>query len=269
MKAGPELRFLSVAQLEDQMAAISSGEVDAAVETLLAAYPAGPDIRKDKMAVSVQASLALEALARQHGAQLLVLNDVDATLLSHIGLRPGFTPCPGTDDVLVVPEGDIGGGLACLMLKKLSGGVVNFIEPFHIDQRNGTFAGGHAGPNDYTDPAGQTVISTDTRFAKSGYKHAGAPIAWCCYAPGEKTMLHLSQCNGRFKMVATVVDALPTGHFLAGYSHGVFRSRTPAQAFFQKLLEIGVTQHYAIAGGDYRQELRLLAALLDFDYNEI
>lgn len=269
MRAGPELRFLSVAQLEDEMAAIPAGEVDKAVETLLSAYPSGEDIRKDKMAVSVQASMALEALARKHGAELLVLNDVDVTLLTHIGLRPGFTPCPGTDDVLVVPEGDIGGGLACLILKKLSDAVVNFVEPFHIDQRDGTFAAGHAGPGDYTDPAGKTVISTDTRFAKSGYKHAGAPFAWCCYAPGEKTMLHISQCNGRFKMVATVVDALPTQHFLAGYSHGVFRSRTPAHEFFQKLLDIGVTQHYAIAPGDYRQELRLAADLLDFDYSEL
>ena len=44
------------------------------------------------MRASVAASLAMESLARKFGIELLVLNDVDATLLNRIGLRPGFAP---------------------------------------------------------------------------------------------------------------------------------------------------------------------------------
>jgi L-arabinose isomerase len=208
-------------------------------------------------------------MARSHGVELLVLNDIDQVLFRQVGLRPGFTPCPGTRDVMVTPEGDLGTGLACYILGKLTGQAVNYIEPFHVDNRDGTFAAGHAGPNDYTDPAGKTLLSTDTRFAKSGYKHAGAPFAWHVFSPGEKTMVHISQSNGRFKMVAAVVDALPSKHFLAGYSHGLYKSRTPAEEFFTKLQNIGVTQHYGVTSGDHIKTLEILAKLLDFDFFRI
>jgi L-arabinose isomerase len=265
MKVGPELRFLSVAGLEEEIELIPKEKTEAVMEKILKQYPSDANILKDKLFASVEASLALEEISRKSGVELLVLNDIDQVLLRRIGLRPGFTPCPGTDDIMVVPEGDLGGGLACYILKVLSNNHVNFIEPFHIDKRTGLFAAGHAGPNDYTDPLSKTVISTDARFAKSSYKHAGAPFAWNVFAPGEKTIVHISQCNGRFKMVCSLVDAVETKHFLAGYSHGLFKSRIPVEEFFDKLISVGVTQHYGITAGNYLPELEILAQLLDFD----
>lgn len=269
MKVGPELHFLTVAELEDEITQIRREKTEDVMEKILRRYPSDKQIRRDKFFASVESSLAVESLARKHHAELVVLNDINPALMNHIGLRPGFSPCTDADDVMVTPEGDLGGGLACYLLRKLSGRHVSFVEPFYIDERDGTFAAGHAGPNDYTDPDGKIIISTDTRFAKSQYKHAGAPFAWNVIGAGEKTMVHVSQCNGRFKMVCSLVDALETGHFLAGYSHGRFRPRIPVEEFFRKLLEIGVTQHYGVAGGDFRRELRIIAKLLDFDYSEI
>ena len=269
MNVGPELRFLSVAELEDEMRLLPKEETEAAVTAILEQYPHDDSVQTDKMQASVAASLALEKLARKKQVELLVLNDVDITLLTKIGLRPGFTPCPGTEDVMVVPEGDIGGGLACYLLGKLSGQPVNFIEPFYINYENDTFAVGHAGPQDYTNPGGKTIISEDTRFAKSGYKYAGAPFAWHVIGKGEKTMLHISQEGSSFKMAAAVVDALECEHFLAGYSHGVLHSRIPATEFFGKLLNFGVTQHYALADGNWLKEIAILADLMGFSYLEI
>lgn len=269
MRVGPELRFLSVAELVEVIAATPRARTQEAMDTILGTYAGRGEIDREKMFASVEGSLALESLARAHEIELLVLNDIDPVLFRQVGLRPGFTPCPGTGDVMVVPEGDLGGGLACYILGKLTGQPVSFIEPFHIDSRNGTFAAGHAGPNDYTDPEGKTLLSTDTRFAKSGYKHAGAPFAWHVISPGEKTMVHISQCNGRFKMVVSVVDALPSTHFLAGYSHGVFKPRIPVEEFFTRLQNIGVTQHYGISAGDHREALRDLAEILDFEFYSV
>jgi L-arabinose isomerase len=269
MRVGPELRFLGVAELNEHIAAIEPKKNEEVMKNILNTYPVRGTIDEEKMSASVKASLALESIARAHEVELLVLNDIDPVLLRQVGLRPGFTPCPGTEDIMVVPEGDLGGGLACFILGKLTGQAVNYIEPFHVDNRNGTFAAGHAGPNDYTDPGGKTVLSTDTRFAKSGYKHAGAPFAWHVISPGEKTMVHISQCNGRFKMAVSIVDALPSAHFLAGYSHGVFKPRTPVEEFFTRLQNIGVTQHYGISAGDHREVLKDLAEILDFEFHSI
>ena len=100
-----------------------------------------------------------------HDLDLLVLNDFDTMLFKKVGLRPGFYPTPQCGRVVIVPEGDLGGGLATYILRLLSGGHVNFIEPFHIDLPGENFAAGHAGPNDYTDE-GVTLVSRDVRFAK-------------------------------------------------------------------------------------------------------
>jgi len=269
MKAGPELRFIGVAELIEYIESISDETAGQTMEKILTAYRSIGEINREKMLASVKASLALEAVARNYQIELLVLNDIDPLLLRQVGLRPGFTPCPGTDDVMVVPEGDLGGGLASFVLGKISGQPVNYVEPFYVDAEKGVFHVGHAGPNDYTDPAGKTLISTDTRFAKSGYKHAGAPFAWHVISPGEKTMVHISQSGGSFKMVATVIDALPCEHFLAGYSHGIFKPRIPIDEMVTKLQNIGVTQHYAVTAGNWTETLSHLANLLGFEFYKI
>ena len=269
MKVGPELRFLSVSALEREIAAIPASETARTTEAILAKYPSDASVDRVKMEASVAASMALETLSRRAGAEVLVLNDVDGVLLRTLGLRPGFTPCPGTKDVTVVPEGDIGGALAVYILSLIAKRSVFFAEPFHIDNERGIFAAGHAGPNDYTDPEGRTIISRDERFARTDYKHAGAPFAWHTLSAGEKTMVHISQGDGRFKLVCALVDALPCPHHLAGYSHGLFKPREDIRRFFQKLMDIGVTQHYAVAAGDHTRTLSEFARIMDFDFHRL
>ena len=265
-KAGPELRFMSVATLTKEIESIEEKIVIETCNILSSRYEVMQDVDINKFDASVRASLALESMARKAGVSVVVLNDIDPVLLTDVGLRPGFLPCPGTEDITVVPEGDIGGGLAVYILKLLSELPVNFIEPFHIDAVNNCFAGGHAGPNDYTDPDGSVRIACDVRFAKTSYKYAGAPFAWYVIPPGTKTMLHISESKGRFKMVCSLVEALPAEHFITSYSHGQFRPiGSSMQDFFTRLLQIGVTQHYAVVQGDYMNQLTYLAKILDFD----
>ena len=146
---------------------------------------------------------------------------------------------------------------------------MNFIEPFHIDLPGENFAAGHAGPNDYTDE-GVTLVSRDVRFAKSAWKYAGAPFAWHVFPQGRKTMLHCSQRKGRFLMTATLLDCLPCEPFLATYSHGLFRPvGQSAPELFEKLLRLGVTQHYGLCAGEFLPELKDLAMMLDMDYQRV
>jgi L-arabinose isomerase len=269
-KAGPELRFMSVATLTKEIESFDGKIVEKTCDILISKYELMQDVDRNKFQASVRASLALESIARKAGVTLVVLNDVDPVLLTDVGLRPGFLPCPGTNDITVVPEGDIGGGLAVYILKLLSGASVNFIEPFHIDAVNNCFVAGHAGPNDYTGSGGSVKIARDVRFAKTSYKYAGAPFAWYVIPPGIKTMLHVSETNGRFKMICSLVEALPTEHFITSYSHGQFRPiNGDIQEFFSNLLKAGVTQHYGIVEGDYVNQLSYLAKILNFDFKQI
>ena len=268
-QAGPELRFLSVATLAREIEAVPEARVKEIHDRLTRSYEVLPDVDEEKFLASIRASAALEDTARNAGVSALILNDVDTVLLTEVGLRPGFIPVPGgPGDITIVPEGDIGGGLITHVLRLLSGRPVNFIEPFHIDLPNGFFSGGHAGPNDYTDPRGSVKIARDVRFAKTAYKYAGAPFAWYTIPEGRKTMAHISQsAAGGFKLACGLVDALPTEHQITSYTHGSFRPvDTDLQTFFGRLIRTGVTQHYGVVEGDYTAQLRDLASIMGMGF---
>ena len=270
MKMGPELRFMSVAELSDEVDLVNAEKLDKKVRKLLDKYKFYPDVDMEKFKASVRASIALENLSAKYNADLTVLNDIDPVLFKKIGLRPGFLPTSVDSNLTVVPEGDIGAGFAVYILKLLSNNHVNFIEPFYIIPQRNTFAAGHAGPNDYSQCPENTIIARDTRFAKTNYKYAGAPFAWYTFPAGEKTMVHMSEKDGRMKLVCTKVECIETKHYLASYSHAEFRHKSLSpKELFNRLLNIGVTQHFAITDGDFCEELRIISKLLNLEYYQI
>lgn len=270
MQVGPELNFLSVAELCDQIEAVPESEARAKAAQLRARYPMRPEVDEEKFVASVRATMGMERQAAAHRSDLLVLNDVDGVLFEKVGLRPGFYPTDESVKTVVVPEGDVGAGLAAYMLRLLTGGHVHFIEPFHVDLPSDTFEGGHAGPNDYTCPGGRTQIAPDVRFAKTKYRYAGAPFAWHVFPTGLHTMAHLSQRNGRFVMAVGLVESLPQEAHLATYCHGRFRPvGTSCKELFDKLMRIGVTQHYALAAGDATEAALDLGRQLGFECHRL
>lgn len=266
MQVGPELNFLSVAELCDFIEQVTPQEAQAQLERIRAAYPVRSDVEEDKFLASVRATMGMERQAAAHQSDLLVLNDVDKVLFEKVGLRPGFYPTNPQVQTVIVPEGDVGAGLAAYALRLLTGGHVHFIEPFHVDLPSDTFEGGHAGPNDYTHPDGRTMVARDVRFAKTGYRYAGAPFAWHVFPQGLHTMVHISQHNGQFILACTLVESLPEEMHLATYSHGRFRPvGQSCRELFDRLLRIGVTQHYALAAGDVTQAVMDLGKMLGFE----
>jgi L-arabinose isomerase len=199
----------------------------------------------------------------------MVFNDIDAAMFELIGHRPSFYPeTYERIKSVLVPEADMGAGIITYVLKLMSGKRVNFIEPFHIEAEKGTFAAGHAGPNDHTDPDFQqnVLISRDVRFAKTHYQYAGAPFAWYRISPGRKTMAQLVEDQGKYKLVCTLVDSLEGRHLFATYSHSIFRPVVPVKELFERILKIGTTQHFALVDGDFCSELSTFAGIMGFDY---
>ena len=271
-RIGPELKFISYSLLEENVNKVPDSEVIEWKLDLLSKHKVSEDIIETQFLESLRVSIGLAKLSEQLGLDALIFNDVDPAMLNIFGLRPGFYhPSFNKNLSVMVPEADVGGGIITFILKLISGKHVNFIEPFHIEERDNTFAGGHAGPNDYNDIAfgNHVVISRDLRFAKTNYKYAGAPFAWCRISPGRKTMAHFSENNGTYKLVATLVDSLEGDHIFASYTHSIFRPIVPVKQLFQRLLNIGTTQHFAIVDGNYLTEMAMLAEIMGFEYHEI
>lgn len=271
-KLGPEIRFLPYSVYGEVTDAVSDAELKEYCDALTSVYEMMPDVAYDKFEASVRASISIAKMAQNSDIDVMVFNDIDKAMFDLIGLRAGFYhPWFNENTSVLVPEADMGAGIITYMLKLISNKNVNFIEPFHIESEYGTFAAGHAGPNDHTDPEwqGNVKIARDVRFAKSSYKHAGAPFAWYRISPGLKTMAQLVECNGKYKLVATLVESLPGDHLLATYSHSIFRPLCPPEQLFEQILKIGTTQHFALVDGNWLPQLRDLADMMDFEYHEI
>ena len=276
-KIGPEIHYLPYSDYGAEIEKLSDREVQEYALELTSKYKVMPDVEDDKLIGCVKATLAIKKLAEKNDIDCYVYNDIDQATFRTAGCRAGFYPNWFNENVSVlVPEADIGAGLITYILKLLSGKNVNFIEPFHIEDDFGTFAGGHAGPNDHNDPKWQdnVVIARDVRFAKTSWKYAGAPFAWYRISPGMKTVAGLYEEDGIYKLVTFMAESLSEKdtpqsnkkHLLATYSHTIFKPVVPVKELFEKILKIGVTQHYAIVDGDYRPQLEALAEIMGFEY---
>ena len=276
-KIGPEIHYLPYSDYGAEIEKLDDREVQEYALELTSKYKVMPDVEDDKLLGCVKATLAIKKLAQKNDIDCYVYNDIDQATFRTAGCRAGFYPNWFNENVSVlVPEADIGAGLITYILKLLSGKNVNFIEPFHIEDDFGTFAGGHAGPNDHNDPKWQdnVVIARDVRFAKTSWKYAGAPFAWYRISPGMKTVAGLYEEDGIYKLVTFMAESLSEKdtpqsnkkHLLATYSHTIFKPVVPVKELFEKILKIGVTQHYAIVDGDYRPQLEALAEIMGFEY---
>ncbi len=279
-KIGPEIHYLPYSDYGAEIGALTDEEVKTYAEELVAKYRMMDNVEYDKFIGCVKASLGIKKLAEKNDIDCYVYNDIDQATFRTAGCRAGFYPNWFNENVSVlVPEADIGAGLMTYILKLISGGHVNFIEPFHIEDDFGTFAAGHAGPNDHNDPAWQAnvVIARDVRFAKTSWKYAGAPFAWYRISPGMKTVAGLYEENGKYKLITFMAESLDAAntsqskktHLLATYTHSIFRPAVPVKELWEKVLNIGATQHYAIADGDWRPQLEALAEMMDFEFYNI
>ena len=276
-KIGPEIHYLPYSDYGAEIEALTDEEVETYANNLTSRYKMMPDVEYDKFIGCVKATLAIKKMAEKNGIDCYVYNDIDQATFRTAGCRAGFYPQWFNENVSVlVPEADIGAGLITYILKLLTGKHVNFIEPFHIEDDFGTFAGGHAGPNDHNDPAWQdnVVISRDVRFAKTNWKYAGAPFAWYRISPGLKTVAGLYEQGGKYKLITFLAESLSEKdtpqstkkHLLATYSHTIFKPQVPVKQLWEQVLRIGATQHYAIVDGDCRAQLEDLASIMGFDF---
>ena len=279
-KIGPEIHYLPYSDYGVEIDKLSEEEVKAYADELTSRYKMMPDVEYDKFLGCVKATLGIKKLAEKNDIDCYVYNDIDQATFRTAGCRAGFYPQWFNENVSVlVPEADIGAGIITYVLKLISGKNVNFIEPFHIEDEFGTFAGGHAGPNDHNDPEWQdnVVIARDVRFAKTAWKYAGAPFAWNRFSPGMKTVAGLYEEDGKYKLITFLAESLDAKdtpqshikHLLATYSHTIFKPVVPVKELFEKILNIGATQHYAIADGDWREELKAFAEMMNFEFYDI
>jgi L-fucose isomerase-like protein len=258
---GPQVKYLSVGELQRQAGALPETELQAYLDQLQE-YPRH-GVSSEDLALAARASLGLAHLALDNGLDLLCMEDIAPELHAALGLRPCLYPPllseRGCDLSL---EGDLGAATAQFILHRLSGGPTLFVEFWYWDETQNVIIGGHAGAQDprLAQP-GSLWISHDYEFAQSD-RSRGAHFQFIA-RPGRVTLLQLRSTPASWQALLVGGEALDGPPRLEGYPHVAIRLDPSLDSFVRCVARLGSTQHWIMAYGDLQAEVQALCTLLD------
>ena len=254
---GPQVQYLSVAELQSAAREVPLPELEAYLLQLRRDYPVR-GVSPATFERSARASLGLKRLALQQRLDLLSLNDISPELHNVMGLRPCFAPprLPGEPGLLYGLEGDLGAATAMLALNRLAGGPLFFVEFWFWDEPNNLLVGGHAGLQDpQLARAGELFISHDYEYCNSDQTE-GAHFQFAC-RPGRVSLLQLRYtAQGSWQALACTGQVVDQAAWIEGYPHAIIRPDLPVLDFFRQAAQVGTTQHWAMAYGDALPAIR-------------
>jgi L-fucose isomerase-like protein len=257
---GPQVLYLSVAELARKSASLEKQEVQDYIRHLQEEYTI-KDVKHDDLELAARTSLGLAHLAIDHHLDVLSVNDIDPELHETLGLRPCLYP-PHLDehDAALSLEGDLGAATALFILRHLTDSPIFFVEIWYWDEANNVIVGGHAGLQDprVARPS-EAWISHDYEFAQSD-RSRGAHYQFIT-RPGQVTLLQLRGTPQGWQALLVAGEALDGPPRLEGYPHAAVRLDPPIDTFVRRVAQAGSTQHWIMAYGDVRSEVQALCEL--------
>jgi L-fucose isomerase-like protein len=257
---GPQVKYLSVGELQRKTEALSETELQAYLDQLQECPLRG--VSTEDLALAARASLGLAHLALDNGLDLLCLEDIAPELHTALGLRPClYPPILSEGGCALSLEGDLGAATAQFILRRLSGQSTLFVEFWYWDEAQNVIVGGHAGAQDprLAQP-GSLWISHDYEFAQSD-RSRGAHFQFIA-RPGRVTLLQLRSTPSSWQALLVGGEALDGPPWLEGYPHAAIRLDASLDDFVRRVARLGSTQHWVMAYGDLQAEVQALCELL-------
>jgi L-arabinose isomerase len=182
-----------------------------------------------------------------------------------LGLRPCLAVPALFERAVVSMEAEVGGAVALLILKHLTGLAPMYTEVFTVDLAENALLIGHAGMHDapnLVERPEEITIEPDGEYVESE-----PDSAWMRFRAkgGPVTLLSVFQDVERFKLVIARGIAVGGPPRLLGSPHAYVQLSTPLPEFFERAIRSGMTQHWALVHADVTAELVALADLLHLD----
>jgi len=257
---GPQVQYLSVAELARRSASVEDNEVRDCLQNLHDTYKI-QDVSSEDLELAARASLGLAYLAIDHRLDVLSLNDIDPELHETMGLRPClYLPILDQHNTSLSLEGDLGAATALFILRHLVPSPTLFVEIWYWDEISNVIIAGHAGPQDpRLARSGQAWISHDYEFAQSD-RSRGAHFQFIAQ-PGRVTLLQLRGTPQGWQALLVGGEALDGPPRLESYPHAAIRLDPPIDTFVRQVAQAGSTQHWIMAYGDLQAEIQALCEL--------
>ena len=237
------------------------------VQFLKSSYPV-VGVTDDELLESAKQALAMARLAEEQQLSGIALEDFNADIYRMLGFRPHLThPRLSELGCTVGLEADVLGVLSTIVTGRLAGRMAMFNEFFTVDRAANTVLMGHPGQGElsFGDPA-TFMVTRDLEFDPS--QPAGA---WISYRakPGEMTFLNLTPEYGRLKVAAFTGHERGGPRLMDGYAHMLIHVPMDAGNLFERIVKLGLIQHWGTVHGNILPELQFLFRQLNLDLEVI
>ncbi len=261
--AGVEVNTIDLENLFDK-AKSASAERAASVRAKAEENVSGLDgVDQTQLDRSFRLFCALEDIQKETNAKSLAVRCWPETFTEYGCAACGPMAMMNENKVPSACEADVYGSLSALLLQELSGDPVWMADLVDLDFDDNTGVFWHCGlaPLSMCDPEFNAEATIHTN-RKMPLLHQ-FPLK-----PGEVTIARLSQSRNETKLVIGGAEFIRMPMAFTGTS-GVVRFPLSTRAFCDKIMDEGLEHHFAIAYGDYRGQLREIAAALDIPVLEL
>jgi L-arabinose isomerase len=225
---------------------------------LKARFRVAESVKEAGLAKSARASLGPAKMVEEYDLDALAFNDIAEELHQALGLRPCLYVPALIAKAVVSVEGEVGGAVALLMLKKLAKKPPMYVEVFTYDESDNCLLAGHTGIHDINLAESEDAVL----FEPDGeYVESEPDSCWMRFRAkgGHVTMLSVFCDDDRFKLVITSGECLAVREKLLGFPHAYIQIKAPLAEFFTKAIKTGMTQHWALVHDNVVDELVALA----------
>jgi len=263
---GIELRYLELQRFREAAAAVSADDIGSFI-TKLEQDGVVIDVDRKNLEEGVKYALSVERIAAEERLDILAMNDIIDEMHRCFGLRPCLSNKRMSGSGIVVSmEADIAAGIAMFLLREYTGETPFYSEVFTADFENNALLMGHAGYHDSNNRDERYPVRV---ISDAEYKNSD-PFTGACtyfkYKPGPVTAVNCVYNGERLQWVVFEGESLSGPPKLEGNCHLFCRPGLPVGTFYERAIEIGVSQHWVVVGGHWKARLEKLCRWLGIRY---
>ncbi len=221
------------------------------------------EVDQDELNNSLKLKNALDEIRAEGNYSAFAIRCWPETFTEYGGAVCGPVSMMGEQRVPCACEADIFGALTSLVLQEIADAPAFQVDLVDIDKEDGTGVVWHCGqaPVSMADPETQPTATIHTnRKMPLLYEFA--------LKPGRVTLARFSQAHGEIKLVISSGEMLRRPMAFTGTS-GVIAYDADLNKLEETVMGAGLEHHSCLVYGDYRNELKSLAAVLDIPVIEI
>lgn len=266
---GPRVNWISAMELIETANALPQDRIEEFISDQKQKYEMGEEISDEAMMAAARASIACYELCHKYNCEICSVQDMDEEIHERLGVRPQMSYQKMFEEGIVAGmEEDIDSALCVWMIQNLMREPAMYAEIFTYSEDEDVIIAGHASMHDLR-LAGDNEITLvhDQEFDQSD-KYCGVWDEFIA-KPGPVTLCGIFEDNDCYRFIVYSGESLKSEKWVPGNAHAKIKLNIPLDELFEDMVDIGVTQHFALVYGDAKKRIKYLAKLLHFEYYDL